>query len=218
MPRKIPVLLVLSGVLLLAVLLTWAADHFDSPLANRDTRLDLADIYAFRSPADADNLVAVMTVSAHYPGYANSPLFANDGRYLLHVDTNGDLTDDATVTVTFSGTSPQTFSIAGLGATPITGTVTAAGATPIIATSGGIKAFCGRREDPFFFDLIAFRKLVAGPYIPVAGLRQAGTPKDFFAGNNVGAIVIEVPITALTGQPTANTGTIKVWASTEALQ
>ncbi len=218
MLKKAPALLILSGVVLLLIGLALASDHFDSPLANRDLRKDITDIYAFRSPANPDNLVAILNVSAHAPGYANSPLFANDARYLIHVDQNGDLTADATVTVTFSGTSTQTFSVAGLTSTAITGNVTAAGAAPIIVTSGPIRVFCGRREDPFFFDLVGFKQFVAGPYVPTSGLRATGTPIDFFAGNNVGAIVIELPITALTGQPTSNTGTIRAWASVQEVQ
>lgn len=218
MLRKWSILLVLVGSVSLVVWLLVASDHFDSPLANRDARKDITDIYAFRSPVDPNNLVAVLNVSPHAPGYASSPLFANDGRYLIHVDNTGDLNDDATVAVTFSGSNPQTFSISGLGATPITGNVTSAGATPNIVTAGGIKVFCGYREDPFFFDLVGFKRFVAGPYVPTAGLRDTGTPVDFFAGKNVGSIVIELPITALTGQSTSNTGTIKVWASSEAYQ
>lgn len=195
--------------------LALAADHFDSPLASKDARKDITDVYAFRSPANSDNLVVALNVSPHAPGYASSPLFSNEARYNIHVDNNGDLTADATVMVTFSGSSPQTFSVTGLAPQPITGQVTAAGAAPVIVTSGAIQVFCGPREDPFFFDLVGFKAFVSGPYLPAAGLRSStgGTPKDFFAGNNVGSIVIELPITALTGQATSNTGVIKAWAT-----
>ena len=208
------------GVLALLVGLAIAADHFDSPLANRDARTDITDVYAFRSPADANNLVVALNVSPHAPGYAPKPLFSNSARYYIHVDTNGDLVDDATVTVTFSDSSgTQLFSVAGLATTSITGHVTSSGSSPIVVTSGPIKVFCGPRDDPFFFDLVAFKSFVAGPYVPASGLRAsgAGSPKDFFAGNNVGSIVIELPITAL-GMPNANSGSIKAWASVSSLQ
>jgi len=206
------------GALALLVGLAVAADHFDSPLANRDARTDITDIYAFRSTADPNNLVVALNVSPHAPGYAPKPLFSNSARYYIHVDNNGDLLDDATVTVTFSDSSgTQLFSVAGLGSTPITGHVTSSGSTPIVVTSGPIKVFCGPRDDPFFFDLVAFKKFVSGPYVPAIGLRDStsGSPRDFFAGNNVGSIVIELPITAL-GVPSANSGTIKAWASVSA--
>ncbi|MDZ4724271.1 MAG: DUF4331 family protein [candidate division Zixibacteria bacterium] len=192
-----------------------AADHFDSPLANRDVRTDVTDVYAFRSPTNANNLVVAMNVSSHVPGAAPVPLFSQAARYNIHVDNTGDLLADAVVTVTFTGNTTQTFSVAGLGATPITGQVTPAGSAPIITTSGPIKIFVGPREDPFFFDLDGFKAFVAAPYIPAAGYRAsgAGSPVDFFAGRNVGSIVIELPIVALTGAANANTGTIRAWTS-----
>ena len=86
-----------------------------------------------------------------------------------------------------------------------------------MAEAGGIKAFAGLRDDAFFFDLTAFKKFAAGPYVPAAGLRAAadGAPADTFAGTNVSYMVLELPITALTGAANSNTGTIKAWASTD---
>jgi hypothetical protein len=136
---------------------------------------------------------------------------------LIHVSNDADLEDEATVTVDFDDATPQGFSITGLGANPITGTVTAAGEAPKITEAGGIKVFAGLRDDPFFFDLTAFKKFVAGPYVPAAGLRAAadGAPADTFAGTNVSYVVIELPITALTGGSASNTGTIGAWVSTD---
>jgi hypothetical protein len=142
--------------------------------------------------------------------------FNADATYTLHVDTNGDLADDATVNVDFDNGDPQKFSISGLGANPITGEVTPAGQSPKVTDAGGIKAFAGLRDDPFFFDLVAFKKFVAGPYVPAMGLRAAadGAPADTFAGTNVSYVVIELPITAVTGAANANTGVIGAWVST----
>ena len=188
-----------------------AADHFDSPLAKRDVRTDITDVYAFRSPTNAANLVVAMNVSSYVPGAVPSPLFSNEASYNIHIDNtdNGTLESNATVEVTFSGTSPQQFSVKGLGATAITGDVDE------VETSGGIKVYCGPRDDPFFFDLTAYLAFVAAPYLPSAGLRAsgAGSPTDFFAARNVGTIVIELPITALTGRATANEGTIRAWTT-----
>ena len=56
---------------------------------------------------------------------------------------------------------------------------------------------------------------VAAPFVPAAGLRPAGeTPSDTLAGLNVSAIVVELPITALTGEATSDTGVIRAWATT----
>ncbi len=211
LPKSISLLVVgLVGVAAFVL----AADHFDSPIARFDVRTDITDVYAFRSPADADNLVVSMNVTSFSHGAAPLPLFSNDARYNIHVDNTGDYIADATVTFTFSGISPQEFTASGLGA-DITGDVTASGAVPNVVTSGPISLFCGPRDDPFFFDLDGFKKFVSGPYIPAAGLRDAsmGAPADFFAGRNVGSIIVELPIVALTGAANSNTGIIRAWTS-----
>ena len=161
-------------------------------------------------------MVAVTVNPLTAPPQNAGATFGNDVSYNIHVDNTGDLVADATVTVTFSG---DTFTVNGLG-DPITGSVTpgntsGTAAAPIITEAGGIKVFAGQRDDPFFFDLVGFNNFVAGPFTPANGLRPAGeTPSDTLAGLNVSAIVIELPITALTGAVTSDTGVIKAWAST----
>lgn len=194
------------------------ADHRDGPAATGSAPLDITDVYAFRDPGATDNLVVGVGVNGLTPPDKNgTTTFSSTGSYLLHVDGNGDLADDATATWKFDTSTPQKFTISGLPGGNITGTVTPAGSAPSIATSGGIKAFAGLRDDAFFFDLTAFKHFVAGPYVPAAGLRSAadGAPADTFAGTNVTYMVLELPITALTGAANSNTGTIKAWASTD---
>jgi hypothetical protein len=143
--------------------------------------------------------------------------FGSDVAYNIHVDNTGDNVADATVTVTFSG---DNFSVSGLGTTPITGQVTpgttaASPNSPKVTTAGGVKVFAGQRDDPFFFDLVGFQNFVKAPFTPASGLRPAGeTPSDTLAGLNVSAIVMELPITALTGASNSSTGVIKAWGST----
>ncbi len=189
------------------------ADHKDSPSVEGDAGADITDVYAFRSPTNANNLVVALNVNPLTPPSANAATnFASGVDYRIHVDNNGDLTADATVVVKFTGND---FTVTGLGNTPITGKVTPAGTAPMVTDAGGIKIFAGLRDDPFFFDLTGFKSFTSAPYTPASGLRQSGqTPADTFAGTNVSAIVIELPITALTGAANANTGTIKAWTST----
>lgn len=189
------------------------ADHKDSPSVEGDAGADITDVYAFRSPTNAGNLVVALNVNPLTAPSANATTnFASGVDYRIHVDNNGDLTADATVVVKFTGND---FTVTGLGANPITGKVTPAGTAPIVTDAGGIKVFAGLRDDPFFFDLTAFKSFVSAPVTPANGLRPSGqTPADTFAGTNVSSIVIELPITALTGAANANTGTIKAWTST----
>ncbi len=194
-----------------------AADHGDAPALAGDGQADINDVYAFRSLENNDNHVVAVTVNPlTAPPQNAGATFGNDVTYNIHVDNTGDLVADATVSVTFSG---DTFTVNGLG-DPITGSVTpgntsGTAAAAIITDAGGIKVFAGQRDDPFFFDLVGFNNFVAGPFTPANGLRPAGeTPSDTLAGLNVSAIVIELPITALTGAATSDTGVIKAWAST----
>jgi hypothetical protein len=65
----------------------------------------------------------------------------------------------------------------------------------ILSVDGGGKLFTGTRDDPFFFDLAAFKKF-----------QSDGNPADFcapgtnfFAGLNVASIALEVPTSKLLG-------------------
>ena len=192
------------------------ADHRDGPAAEANAAVDITDVYAFRSPANNDNLVVGFGVNGlTMPDKNAATKFNADATYTLHVSNDADLDDEATVNVDFDNSDPQKFTITGLG-NPISGEVTPAGTTPKIVSAGGISAFAGLRDDPFFFDLVAFKKFVAGPYVPAKGLRAAadGNPADTFAGTNVSYVVLELPITATTGATASNTGTIQAWVST----
>ena len=197
----------------------WAADHKDSPAVERDPATDIADVYAFRR---ADSLVVAMTVQNLSISGTATDLFNPRARYQIFIDNENDnvLEANTTVTVTFSGSNPQTFKVEGLTSTPITGP--AAGfsnaSNPPITTSGGIRVFAGPRDDPFFFDLAGFREFLAGTYTPTTGLRSGttGLPRNAFAGLNVAAIVISLPITSVTGLSNPNSGTIRAWAATSA--
>jgi hypothetical protein len=208
--------LLVAGFLALIVLgaslvTAQAADHRDSPTVEADPAADIADVYAFRSPENSDNLVVAVTVNG-LTAPAEPRGFPQGVEYRIHVDNTGDLVADATATVTFQG---DMFTVAGLG-DPITGRVTPPGtAQPVINEAGGVRAFAGPRDDPFFFDLVGFRNFVSDLPMPANGLRPAGqTPVDQFAGTNVSAIVLELPVVALTGADAPNTGTIRAWAST----
>ena len=195
------------------------ADHTDAPGSTSDPAADITDVYAFRSPENPDNLVVVVNVNPlTAPAQNTSTNFDSGVAYNIHVDNSGDLVADATATFTFSA-SGGTFTVNGLG-DPISGSVTqpsggTMASTPIIAEAGGIRAFAGQRDDPFFMDFVGFVNFVSGPFVPASGLRPAGeTPSDTFAGTNVSSIVLELPIVALTGGADSSSGVIRAWAST----
>jgi hypothetical protein len=197
-----------------------AADHLDSPLPATNRPLDITDVYVFRSPANAANLVIAANHQSVFDFVGSSvpgPLFADDASYETYIDRDGDSRADVTIKTTFENGASR-FKVQGLAEAPISGEVTPVGRRdPIVTVSGPVKVFCGPRDDPFFFDLVAFNQFFGpgGPYLPAAGLRRdgAGAPQNFFQGN-VASIVIEAPATLLSGAPNANGGTIRVWSKT----
>jgi len=78
---------------------------------------------------------------------------------------------------------------------PVTfGTVnTSTPATPLV-TQGprGTKIFAGPRQDPFVFDFVGFNRFLAG-------ITPNFTGNDSFAGVNVMAIVVEMPLSMVVG-------------------
>ena len=202
-------------------LTTQGADHLDAPLVSLDGRLDINDVYAFKK---GDNTVLVMTVNP-LAGVLSADTFHPIADYDFKIDNTGDAMEDITYRLNFSLPSSKsaapsqtvTLSKIDSGGTSIIaeGKVSApakgGGAKPkIIPVEGGGSLFAGLRDDPFFFDLVAFQNALAGigtlPRNPDAAINGV----DFFAGSNVSAIVLEVPTAGLvSGGPD-----IGVWATT----
>ena len=179
-----------------------AADHLDGPMAKHDGRLDITDIYAFQSPSNPANTVLIMNVDP-VAGVLSPTTFHPDASYDLKIDTNGDAKEDFTYKVTFSAVDGSGGQDVVLRRVPPSGggAVLAMGKTGTnISVSGGGLLRAGVFDDPFFFDLVAFRNGLA--FCP------GGVGTNFFAGLNVASIVLEVPRSSL--------GThIGVWARTE---
>jgi len=222
--------LVIAAAALMAVLLLQrsgpaparAADHLDAPgltPPGGSVQTDITDLYAFQSPANTANSVLALNVNGVVPGNLT---FAQGipgvkhtlpVSYRIYVDNNGDAQPDVSLKVRFGAPDAngvQHFEVKrghqvlipfGLGES------TAFGAAPNVVTHNGVKAFAGRRDDPFFFDLAAFRN----------GLQfcPGGVGTDFFLGKNVSSIVLELPSGMLTR---GHDPTIGVWATTRAGQ
>jgi hypothetical protein len=94
-------------------------------------------------------------------------------------------------------------------ASMLEGTITTYTSSPMITSNtSGMKAFLGPRDDPFFFDIVRFREIIAGTQ---TGFRNPGV--DTFAGTNTIALVVEVPKTML-----GAAATINVWGETKMKQ
>ena len=186
--------LLLAAALAAAATAASAADHLDSPRTERDPRLDINDLYVFRSPQTPDSAVFVLTVNPA-AGMIGSETFHPQADYEINIDNNGDAIADLTYTAFFSrvrvSDGRQLAAVRVRNRT--LGATTVGGGT---ALRGGGKFRAATQEDPFFFDFEGF----------MDGFNFTG--EDFFAGLNVSAIVLEVPIEALGGQQ------VGVWART----
>ena len=192
-----------------AVLLVRGADHGDAPGVRINTRLDINDVYAFQSPANAANTVLIMTVSP-LAGITGATTFHPQGKYIFKVDTDGEAVEDVSFVITFSNpddSGVQSVRLKGKYGPgndnddePGNG-VEANGLTgQNIAVPGGGTVRAGLFDDPFFFDLLAFRNGLA--FCP----GNVGT--NFFRGLNTLAIVLELPSTHF------GTNQIGVWGHT----
>jgi hypothetical protein len=198
--------------------IVWASDHTDAP-AVTGTSLDITDLYAFQG-ANTSNLVFVVnTQGLLAPSATGAAVFDPNTLIEINIDNNGDNVEDLVIEAIYDGTNmtfygPVAPSTTGLkskleGAVTAKVAVTSYTATsPIIATgSNGMMVFAGPRDDPFFFDLNQYHKILAGT---ATGFNNPGT--DAFAGTNVLALVVEVP-KSLLGTPMG--GKFNVWAQTK---
>ena len=186
-----------------------ASDHLDAPgLASPggDGRLDINDLYAFRSPSG--DAVVVLTV-APAAGIFSPTVFHPGASYNIFVDQDGDAREDLTYRVNFSPPASNGAQSVRVRCVPASrcnygrGAVIGEGVTgQAIALPWGGHVVADVFDDPFFFDLDAF--------LGTAGRQFCdGGERDFFAGLNTLGIVQEVGAGDL-GQ--ANIG---IWATTD---
>lgn len=174
-----------------------AADHLDGPMVMTDGAFDINDVYAFQSPTNPANSVIIVT-TVPVAGVQNPALFGTGGAYEIKVDNTGDAKEDITWTFTFgapNSNGQQAVTIKSGTTTLGTGMT---GNTPITLPGGG-KAVAGLADDPFFFDLAAFRNSLM--FCP------GGVGTNFFKGLNTMAIVVEVPSASIGGK-------VGIWART----
>lgn len=194
-----------------------ASDHKDGPVTGAHPPIDIADLYAFRSPSNPENLVLVMDVRGFIPpAEAASTRFDPRLLYQFMIDTDGDAVEDQIIQAQAVGTgADQQIRFRGLAPPPMTGSAhqvlpteavsvrTTTTGEARIATGGGLRVFAGVRDDPFFFDFARFQQIRQGK---AESFRVPGM--DTFAGTNVLSLVVEFPISVLGGVPR-----LGVWGS-----
>ncbi len=208
MPRQLRHLAaVASAAVILAIGLAplgvGAADHLDSPTVSASGAADLTDIYAY-STNDSSKTVLIANVNPGAGVLPNSnTTFGTGVRYQITVDTNGDAAPNLTYELRFTAGTPQGVTIWR------NGKLWGSGKTgQNIVLAGGTKLFAGLRDDPFFFDLDAFKGNILGA--SNGRMLCDGKEVDFFKGLNVSSIVLLVPNAELGG----NGKTVGVSANT----
>jgi hypothetical protein len=189
----------------------FSADYLKAP--GDDRRLDITDVFMFKSPKDPDKLMLIVvsnsTAPVPAPIAARGPEFYPGAVYRINVDTDGDAHADAAFTFTFSDyqdgrqTGTAWYATGEAARQPEPAGQVLAESFPVsfdgVAPpfqAGRIRLLAGRRSDPFFADLEG----------TLHGFAWTGL--DNFADNNVSAIVLEVPADMLFMGPQ-----IGVWAS-----
>lgn len=177
-----------------------AADHRDSPQVDADVSTDITDTFMFRDPANPAMLVVVMdTHPLSDPLFAPSYHYNPNALYRFRFHTNTTAVPTSQIDFVFTPfTTSQSFTAYFPHGIVVQGPVTSGNLnttppTPLI-TQGpqGIQIYAGPREDPFVFDLVGFDRFIAG-------VTPNFTGNNAFAGYNVNAIVIELPISLVVG-------------------
>lgn len=219
MKKKKVLFAVMAAISITAGGLVLAADHIDSPAVTNQTT-DITDVYAFRGQ-DANNLVLVAnTQGLLAPAATGAAQFDANTLIEFNIDNNNDFIEDLVIQGIYNNGKMKIYGPVKPSETgtrsKIEGAVTAEVAvtpygagSPTIGTGGNIKVFAGPRDDPFFFDLNQFKKIIAGT---ATSFNNPGT--DAFAGTNVLSLVVELPKSMLN----AKNGTLNVWVETKKKQ
>ena len=192
----------------------FSADNLRYP--GDDTRLDLTDVFAFRSEEDPGKTVLIFDSNPTIkppgdlpPNVITSRYFHPGAVYRINIDNDGDAQADIAFTFTFSefedgaqtgtayyatGAEAREPGPAGQVLTSSIPVSFGAAAQPVQA--GPIRLFAGARSDPFFADIEG----------ALHGFNWTG--HDDFEGNDVFSIALEVPDDMLGAPPM-----IGVWAS-----
>ena len=160
-----------------------------------DPRLDLTDLFVFKSSDNPDKTVLIMDSN---PFMLSEPMtgpeFRPDAVHRLNIDTDGDAHADVAFTFTFSpledgrqtgtawyATGPEARQPQPAGEVLTSSLPVGFDGLARAVEAGPVRLFAGVRSDPFFLDLEG----------TMHGFQWTGV--DSFAGKNVQSIALEVP-------------------------
>ena len=217
MKKRKVLLTVLAAVVAVTGGIIYAADHLDAPAVSNQTT-DITDVYVFNGE-NTNNLVFVAnTQGLLSPSATGAAKFDEKTLIEFNIDNNGDNVEDLVLqAIVMNGkmrvygpyrpTATGTRSVIVPSAFTVQADITPYGQAAKIGEENGIKVFAGPRDDPFFFDLVQYQKVITGA---ASGFNNPGD--DTFKGTNVMSIVIEVPKSRLGA---GSTGALSVWAESK---
>ncbi len=195
-----------------AVQFSSAADHLDPPTRTNpamdttpDTAADIADVYTWHT---ANSLVVAMTFAGPQPT-TRAATFDRDVLYTINISNAMPRTTvDIPIQVRFGSDGPATnnrFGVQILGLPGVNGAIS--GPVDTNLTQDNVTVRAGLFDDPFFFDLQGFRDTLS------TGTLAFNNTRNFFAGQNLTAVVIEIPLNRIAN----NTNPIDIWAESARL-
>ena len=175
-----------------------AADHRDAPAlmdSSEDGPVDINDVYAFRSPENPANTVLAMTLDP-FAGALSPTQLEGGVSYDFEIDQDGDADPDLVYRYRVVNFGSRSLAFVNRLTRDAGGLFRSNGIIGFgyqgeeFALEGGGRTVIGLYEDAFYFDLDGFNRVTEG----------TGTfdGRDFFAGANIVAIVLEVPSSQLT--------------------
>ena len=187
------------------VSVAYAADHLDPPdsFTVAGDAADIGDLYAWHSGSGADQVLTVVLTHGGPLLPSESVTYDPDVLYTIAIDTDADHIANTEIFIRFAQNDLGEWGVQVTGLPGATGQMVGAIETTI--TNGDVcKAFAGLRDDPFFFDLEGFNQTLD------TGALAFDPNRDFFAGANISAIVLEMPMSAALGI----SNSLSIWATT----
>ena len=166
-----------------------AADHLDPPARTDpsiddtpDRAADIADIFAWHTDT---SVILAMTIAG--PQATDQPAtYDPDVLYAINVSNAAPRTaTDIGIRFRFGTGSENQFGIEVTGLPGVDGPLQ--GSVETTLQKDGVMVRAGLFDDPFFFDLQGFQETAQ------TGTLSFNSERDFFAGQNLTAVVIEIP-------------------------
>jgi hypothetical protein len=174
---------------------------------------DLAGLYVFRSPTNANNTVFVLLAGPHAQ-LLTRPFFDPKASYEFKIDSTEDFKPDLTFRARFSAPDEngvQNFKLQQMiGRQPFK-TIAKGTTAQNIPIEGGGMTRAGLFDDPFFFDAYFFNDLAAEGVGNFP--RSVGIAKNYYGPNaNILGVVIEIPSASLVKEgEMANNRILGIW-------